>query len=62
MKIINPKITDSSYLIFSSTEKKSKFESEFKNSIDTTVVYAEVVPKEYLGEYIIMVPIQLIIF
>lgn len=48
MKIIQPKITGNSYLIFSSTEKKSKF--EFENSIDTTVVYAEVVPKEYLGE------------
>lgn len=48
MKIIKPKITGNSYLIFSSTEKKSKF--EFENSIDTTVVYAEVVPKEYLGE------------
>ena len=50
MKIIQPKITGNSYLIFSSTEKKSKF--EFENSIDTTVVYAEVVPKEYLGENI----------
>lgn len=50
MKIIKPKITGNSYLIFSSIEKKSKF--EFENSIDTTVVYAEVVPKEYLGENI----------
>lgn len=50
MKIIKPKITGNSYLIFSSIEKKSKF--EFENSIDTTIVYAEVVPKEYLGENI----------
>ena len=52
MKIIKPKITGNSYLIFSSIEKKSKF--EFENSIDTTIVYAEVVPKEYLGENILI--------
>lgn len=50
MKIIQPKITGNSYLIFSNVEKKSRF--EFENSIDTTIVYAEVVPKEYLGENI----------
>lgn len=50
MKIIQPKITNNSCLIFSNVEKKSKF--EFENPIDTTIVYAEAVPKEYLGENI----------
>lgn len=50
MKIIDIKITNNYYLVFPSIEKRIKF--ELQTPIDTTVIYAKIIPEKYLGENI----------